>query len=99
MGAELFAVKARGKTAQEAFNNAVQEARYDFGHAGYSGTIAEKDSFEMANVPVGMSPKEYVDNFFKDSSDSPFDDKWGPAGCVKDPYAEDTYVFFGWASS
>ena len=45
MGAEQFDHIGRGKTVQEAFDNAVKEAQYDYGHAGYTGTIAEKDSF------------------------------------------------------
>lgn len=42
MGADTFYTEATGKTAQEAFQNAIDQARWEHGHGGYSGTIAEK---------------------------------------------------------
>lgn len=45
MGADNFEVHANGNNMSEAFNKATRQARYDYGHAGYTGTIAEKDSF------------------------------------------------------
>ena len=48
MGAESFQVNAIGKTAQEAFRSAVDQAAYEYGHAGYTGTIAEKSEFVMS---------------------------------------------------
>ena len=47
MGGEQFSVWETGKTAKEAFAGAVSEAQYDHGHAGYTGTIAEKSEFVM----------------------------------------------------
>lgn len=46
MGASDFWTRVLGETAQEAFNKAVEQAQYDHGHSGYTGTIAEKDCFE-----------------------------------------------------
>jgi len=45
MGACDFFTTAKGRTAEEAFRNAVSNAQYQCGHGGYTGTIAEKDSF------------------------------------------------------
>ena len=56
MGAEQFWHEANGKDAQEAFNNAIEKALYDYGHRGYSGTIAEKESFTEIEVPEGKIP-------------------------------------------
>jgi ABC-2 type transport system permease protein len=41
MGACDFSAYARGKTAAEAFRLAVQEAQYEHGHGGYTGTLAQ----------------------------------------------------------
>jgi hypothetical protein len=96
MGACQFVTKANGKTAQEAFYNAVKRAQYDHGHAGYTGTIAEKDGFVQIAVPAGKIATDFVDHLLA-INDGRIDDKWGPAGCVK--LGEDEWLFFGWASS
>lgn len=94
MGAERFEVKAKGRTAQSAFNRATKEARYEHGHGGYSGTIAEKTEFTVIEVPKGRDPKDYADS---DEALALVEDKWGPAGCIK--LGKDEWLFFGWASS
>jgi hypothetical protein len=113
MGAEVFFTRARGNTAKEAFQAATEEARYEHGHGGYSGTIAEKHSFKV--IPFsgadGISSGEYADLLIE-RCDSRVDDKWGPAGCIQVPDSEpedkydyyvgegaNRYLFFGWASS
>ena len=55
MGATNFTVTARGKTASEAFDYATENARYENGHGGYTGTIAEKRSFVMVTPDKGES--------------------------------------------
>lgn len=45
MGACIFTTTATGDTAQAAFANAVNDAAWEHGHGGYTGTIAEKQSF------------------------------------------------------
>jgi hypothetical protein len=96
MGAMTFWHKARGKTALEAFRSAVEEAEYDYGHSGYTGTIAEKNEFTLIPVPSNMDPEEYAQELM-DLDDERISDKWGPAGCVD--LGKDQYLFFGWASS
>lgn len=96
MGAEQFTHSARGKTAKEAFENARKEALHDYGHSGYSGTIAEKNSFIEIPLPLGYEVGEYIDKLFE-TNDRRIDDKWGPAGCIK--VKDGLYSFFGWASS
>ncbi len=49
MGAESFKTYGSGATPQEAFRAAVHQAAYDYGHAGYTGTIAEKHEFTLIN--------------------------------------------------
>lgn len=45
MGGTTFFTHGEGKTPEEAFNAAREKALYDYGHRGYTGTIAEKRSF------------------------------------------------------
>ncbi len=108
MGAETFSQRARGKTASEAFYNAVETAQYDHGHAGYSGTIAEKDSFIDLTSKVHPDTLQTIKarGWFDYISDDPLwnevDEKWGPAGCIAlgdDGTGESVFLFFGWASS
>jgi hypothetical protein len=95
MGATTFFVRARGKDAKTAFYTAVENARWECGNGGYTGTIAEKDSFTPIAVPSGVSPSDYAIQLV-DEDDPRIVDKWGPAGCVATQEGE--YLFFGWAS-
>jgi hypothetical protein len=45
MGAEQFTCYASGKNAKAAFNAATEDAAWECGHGGYTGTIAEKSDF------------------------------------------------------
>jgi len=96
MGAEQFFHTANGSTPQKAFRAAVEEAAYDHGHAGYTGTIAEKNSFVEIPLPEGKKPLDYAEELLEESDDR-IDDKWGPAGCIR--VKDGVYLFFGWASS
>ena len=96
MGAEVFYQEGEGATAQEAFKSAYEAACYDFGHRGYTGSMAEKDSFVEIELPEGKDPSDYAEELIN-NDDERVDDKWGPAGCLK--MEEGKYLFFGWASS
>ena len=47
MGAEWFEEKVEGASCAEAFRYAQEDARYEYGHGGYTGTIAEADGFKI----------------------------------------------------
>ena len=96
MGADVFYNQSKGKTAKEAFDAAQEEAWYEYGQEGYTGTIAEKDSFKMIPLPKGISPRDYAYTLIE-NCDKRIDDKWGPAGCFDLGNGE--FYFFGWASS
>lgn len=96
MGAEEFDATAKGRTAEAAFKRAVEDAQYEHGHGGYSGTVAEKRSFVVIDVPEGQDPRAFADELLR-KDDPRIQDKWGPAGCVK--LGKDEWLFFGWASS
>ena len=103
MGADQFHNRISAKTAREAFTSLVEEARYEHGHGGYTGTIAEKNDFKMVSVPAGRAPLDFIDEAMDDDQGF-WDDKYGPAACVdagpdpKDP-SKHIFHFFGWASS
>lgn len=100
MGADTFMITVSGKTAEAAFASALAAARYMNGHGGYTGTIAEKQSFVMIDVPRGEDARAYARKLI-DDADVRIDDKWGPAGCIKLGAGKDDsqFLFFGWASS
>ena len=96
MGAESFITTRRGRNRQDAFLEAVKQAQYEYGHRGYTGTIAEKTEYVSIQVPEGLEPRFYAKSMI-DNCDSRIYDKWGPAGCID--LGGDEYLFFGWASS
>lgn len=85
-----------------AFEAATENARWQHGHSGYTGTIAEKSSFVLRNNGKPVEEKDLRgflnEDFYR--SDEPHD-KWGPAWAV--PVAKDGeitgWVFYGTASS
>lgn len=104
MGADSFMQSAIGKTALEAFESAVEQAQYDYGHAGYTGTLAEKMNFIMIPYSADKDgdPRKFASRLIGEG-DQRIDDKWGPAGCLDlgpiDHDGRHRYLFFGWASS
>ena len=69
MGANTFFTRAKGNTAKDAFNAAVKEAQYEYGHRGYTGTIAEKHDFVMITCPKGIKPIECADDLINEGDD------------------------------
>ncbi|MGW5267165.1 hypothetical protein ACWEQ4_00805 [Rhodococcus sp. NPDC003994] len=98
MGAVDFTASAAGKTVEEAFAAATEQARYDYGHAGYTGTIAEKHSFTVIER-TPQDPAAAAELAWKliDDDDPRIHNKWGPAGAIA--VTENRWLFFGFASS
>tara|TARA_R110001583_G_scaffold3521_2_gene22284 strand:+ start:461 stop:751 length:291 start_codon:yes stop_codon:yes gene_type:complete len=96
MGSNIFMSTATGVSAREAFYNARQDALLCNGHGGYTGTIAEKDSFNVITLKEGLEPRDYANKLI-DDRDPRISDKWGPAGCFD--LGGGRYFFFGLASS
>ncbi|AVO25119.1 hypothetical protein KHQ84_gp194 [Rhodococcus phage Finch] len=102
MGAYEFDQRATGKDADEAFDNARQQAQYDHGHSGYTGTIAEKHNYVIIErKPVGESEAWSLAQKLMNDDDPRIADKWGPAGAVlvSEAAGVQDWLFFGWASS
>ena len=102
MGANSFSCTSYGKNANEAFNRAVDDALYEYGHGGYTGSIAEKSEFRWITKEVFESEAkacEFAEGLL-DEDDDRISDKWGPAGCISFKSQDGiAYLFFGWASS
>jgi hypothetical protein len=60
MGACDFTAYATGKTVGEAFDKARRDAQYEYGHGGYTGSIAEKDGYIEIPVPKGTTAERLV---------------------------------------
>ena len=110
MGADTFLTRAKGANARKAFHAAVEEAKYEYGHRAYTGTIAEKHDFVLIAIPgdfhaypdlkgFGGKPvpreEQYAARLIE-KDDPRINDKWGPAGCIA---VDGGFLFFGWASS
>jgi hypothetical protein len=103
MGADEFSNKRSAKSATEAFRALVEEALYEEGHGGYTGTIAEKSTFEMEDPWFGETPAACLKRCRNDEGHWS-NDKRGPAACVD--LGPDSavpgnriFVFFGLAPS
>lgn len=98
MGATDFMHIATGATVASAFDAAQTAARYDHGHSGYTGTIAEKSGWVIVSGELPRSRDEAmkIANDMMEDEDSEVNDKWGPAGAI--PIVGGEWLFFGWAS-
>lgn len=106
MGASQFTATASGPSAGEAFRDAVDLAKYEYGHGGYTGTIAEKDSFVLVSTEVlpDADAAETLADRLLEADDPRVTDKGGPAGAVEYRAAqhaegERAFLFFGFAPS
>jgi hypothetical protein len=100
MGAAYFRVYYPGTDPRPSFNDAVSSAAYEYGHGGYTGTIAEKDSYVMRNGGKPVPKKEAKEFAYRDGEEN---DKWGPAYCIAvsddaDPSKIVGHLFYGYAS-
>lgn len=59
MGSTTFWDTGEGSTAQEAFNVLRDQAAWEYGHGGYTGTIAEKGEFVLL-TPPGPLPEGWT---------------------------------------
>ena len=108
MGAQSFEVTSELADPNEAFADCRDSAAWEYGHGGYTGTIAEKhEGFVIVDVPEGVAPEDYAQRIAQlwpiPDDDSPlseaariYGEKWGPAVALK---TDDGWLFIGLASS
>jgi len=100
MAAKSFIAVSRGETIGKAFSNAMNNAIREYGNYGFTGTIAEKDSFVLIDYKKekkeGESEREFCMRL-TDEGDPRIENKWGPAGCIESVKNPGLFIFFGWA--
>ena len=58
MGASNFTTDGKGKTIKDAFRSAKSSAEWEYGHGGYSGSLAEKDSYVLiTDAPESLAKR------------------------------------------
>jgi hypothetical protein len=97
MGAIEFSVTAKGKTVQEAYKRAVEDALYEEGNCAYNGTISTTDGFRPG-PKLKSTSREDVDKWIELALDKT--EKRGPAlyTLYKEGEEKNTYLFAGWAA-
>ena len=83
MGASTFMTTAFGKTVEEAFAEAAEDAKFRHGQAGYTGTIAEKSNCTV--IPAAEHKRKQKRKYARDllaEDDERIVSKWGPAGAI-----------------
>jgi hypothetical protein len=100
MGAYDFHTQAYGTTADEAFKDAQDQARYDFGHDPYNGTISTVQGFVLIPLEEGESVGEWAGRVIEDERVQ----KWENCACVAEPdepivRGRTLWNFAGWAAS
>ncbi len=97
MGASTFLQIGKGKTLHDAFETARDQAAWEYGHAGYTGTLAEKNDYVLISAkPMTEEKARALAHQLMDKADPRIHDKWGPAGAIR--IDTETWLFFGWAS-
>ena len=98
MGACFDGVTIRAKDDREAVAKCIQaikDSRWDNGHGGYSGTLAEADGSVIVNKTFDDTSSAW--EYLEDTAE-----KWGPAIGVKvkgETEGDTLYVFGAWCSS
>ena len=83
MGAETFETHSPHTDVATAFRAAVEEAQWEHGHGGGSGTIAEKDEYVViTRQALTLDEASRLARKLIDDDDPRVDDKWGPAGAI-----------------
>lgn len=97
----VYAERTTAPNPVEAFSLVKEQAQYEHGHGGYTGTIAEKFNYRSVGR---VHSKEEAEEKIKECMETEghfCQDKWGPAAMLE--LVEDNRIkgwyFFGWASS
>ncbi|MFJ4680586.1 hypothetical protein [Kitasatospora sp. NPDC088783] len=83
MGAADFTAYQDGTDVDQAFRDAVDAARCEYGSRSYTGTIAEKDDYQVVtDTPLTMEAAEDLAGRIMSAADHPSRDKRGPACAI-----------------
>ncbi|WP_030571010.1 hypothetical protein [Streptomyces aureocirculatus] len=83
MGAIDFYTPATGPDLTTAFNAARSHHRWEYGHSGFTGTVAEKDTVVLIDEPRRSEQEATARAEQLVHADDPrISCKWGPAGAL-----------------
>jgi hypothetical protein len=89
MGAQEFIVEAEGSNVQAAFKAAHEQATREHGHGGYTGSLAEKDSFVLIDTQHRTREEAIECGEKLLANDDPrCDDKWSRTTTMRLQYAQ-----------
>jgi hypothetical protein len=99
MGCHNFFTSTYGETAEEAYKDAVDQARYDYGHDPYNGTISTTSGFVLIPIKEDESVEEWEGRIMEDKQVQ----KWEDCACAAAPdvpieNGRSLWHFAGWAS-
>jgi hypothetical protein len=83
MGSATFCTYAPGHDLEDAFAQAVDQAKFEQGHGGYTGSVAEKQYVTCIDARVRWEDegRDFAQQLI-DANDRRITDKWGPAGAI-----------------
>lgn len=94
MGSVTVVNQSSKGTMIEAYRELVEKAEWDYGHSGYSGTIAESSGVVLAKGSEPMTLLEaeaLADEMLRNYDDQI--EKWGPAVAI--PVDDGSWLFVG----
>lgn len=97
MSVGYFCTIVEGKSPNEAFKCAVNQAKHKFGNTGRTGTIAEKTIYTMATYETLL--EKDAQELVEELRSTIYSNEHGPAGCVRVLEKPKTYMFFGYSPS
>lgn len=88
MGATTFEQVGKGKTVKLAFEAAREQALWEYGHRGYTGSLAEKDGYIVVVPPKGVTAEQVRIAIYRAHSEDgvnyPDRPDWAPDASVWD---------------
>jgi|APGre2960657404_1045060.scaffolds.fasta_scaffold02219_6 hypothetical protein len=85
MGSELFEIYSRGKSANDAYNRAVEDAELEYGHQqGYSGAINSTPGFTDVTNKFKSSNKS-LNSYIKERLDTLNKRQGAECICIEEP--------------
>lgn len=89
-----------GGSFNDSFDTARESAAWEYGHGGYTGTLAEKHDVEVMDAVsiFTLAEAEDLARKYINDEDPRIRDKWGPAGAIRVGGDKPGWLFFGTAS-
>ena len=105
MGSHTFSNVGYAKTADEAYSDLCEQARWEHGHDPYNGTISTTIGFTVKPLGQKRFTEAAIDRWYEQAIDNT--DKHTPCWCLELPKTKakgrgrgvKAFLFVGWANS